>query len=98
MKPSRLRMGYAEGEKSPSNTFTDFDWIRHHEVELLERYGERFIIVYNQHVIGVGYTYHEALQDADEKLPPDSGEITPVHFKLHRRQPFFRVRPKAHQP
>ncbi|MHB8628448.1 MAG: hypothetical protein ACYDBJ_15025 [Aggregatilineales bacterium] len=95
MRLSHIRMGYAEGQKTPLNVFTDFDWIRRHEAELLETYGERFIIVYKEQVIGVGDTYHGALQDAEEKLPLDSGEITPVDFKLHHRQPFFRVRPKA---
>ncbi len=94
MNSSRIRMTDAPGQ-TPRSAFTDFDWIHRHEVELLETYGERHIIVYKEQVIGIGDTYDAALQDAEQKLAPDSGEITPVDFKLHHRNPFFRVRPKV---
>ncbi len=92
MNQSRIRMQDPYGP-SPRNVFTDFDWIHRHQLELLQQYGERHIIVYREQVIGVGDTYGAALQDAEAKLAPDSSEITPVHKKLHHRHPFLRVRP-----
>ena len=92
MNQSRIRMRYPYG-KSPPNVFTDFDWIHYHESELLQQFGERHIIVYHEQVIGVGDSYDAALQDAEEKLAPDSGEITPIHQELRYKHPFLRVRP-----
>jgi hypothetical protein len=86
-------MSQAYGE-TPPNIHSDFDWIHHHEKELLDQYGECSIIVYNQQVLGVGATYEEAVQDAERRLPPGAGEITPVHRRIFHRHPFFRVRPK----
>ena len=94
MNSSRIRMRDRYGE-TPANVFSDFDWIHRHKAELLEKYGECSIIVFNQQVIGVGDTYSAALEDAERKLPPDSGEITPVHQELRHRHPFLRVRPKT---
>lgn len=96
MDTPRIRMGHPYGE-TPPNCFTDYEWVREHERELLDRYGECSIIVYRQQVIGVGETRAAALADAERKLPPDSGEITPIHERLHRRLPFFRVYPQAAQ-
>jgi len=93
MENARIRMGHAYGE-TPPNVFADFDWVRRHERELLEQYGECSIIVFQQQVIGVGPTYDEALVDAERNLPSDVDEITPIHERLHQRQPFFRVHPR----
>lgn len=80
--------------QTPPNVYDDFDWIRQHEQELLEQYGECSIIVYQQKVIGVGATYSDALENAERNLPSDLQDIiTPVHQWLRPRQPFFRVRP-----
>jgi hypothetical protein len=94
MTISRIRMRDAYGE-TPPNVFSDFDWIRQHQKELLEKYGERSIIVYKQQVIGVGDTYAEALEDAERNMPANEAEITPVHQQLRHRHPFFRIRPKV---
>ena len=93
MESPRIRMGHRYGE-TPPNVFEDFDWVRRHEKELLEKYGECSIIVYKQQVIGVGANYDEALIDAERNLPPEISEVTPIHERLHHRHPFFRVRPK----
>jgi hypothetical protein len=90
----RIRMSHRYGE-TPENIFTDFDWIRLHEEELLAKYGERSIIVYQQQVIGVGDTYDEAVADAEHNLQPDVKEVTPVHEFLHHRQMVFRFTPKS---
>ena len=89
---SRIKMTHRHGE-TPKNVFTDFDWVRRHEKELLDEYGECSIIVYQDQVIGVGATYDEALADAEVRLPKDSGEVTPVHERLRHRHPLFRVIP-----
>jgi hypothetical protein len=91
MDTARIRMTDPYGP-SPRNVFTDFDWIHRHESELLQQYGERHIIVYHEQVIGVGDTYAAAIQDAEANVAPDSGEITPVHKKLHYKIPFSRIR------
>ena len=90
---SRIRMRDPYGQ-TPPNVLSDFDWIRRHENELIEKYGERSIIVYREKVIGVGNLYAEALQDAEGNLPGDSPEITPVHQELRHRHPFLKIRPR----
>ncbi len=94
MTASRIRMRDVYGQ-TPPTAFSDFDWIRRHEAELLERYGECSIIVYKEQVIGVGDTYAAALEDAERHLPPGGNEITPVHQELRHRHPFLRVRPRS---
>jgi len=93
MSKSRISMTHRYGE-TPRNIFGDFDWIRRHEKELLEKYGECSIIVYKEQVLGVGATYDEAVENAEQNLPAEMGEVTPVHERLEHRQPFYRVRPK----
>jgi hypothetical protein len=90
MDTPRIRMSHAYGQ-TPPNVFTDFDWVRRHEKELLEKYGENSIIVFQQQVIGVGPTYDTALEDAERNLPPAIGEVTPIHERLVKRQPFMRI-------
>ena len=86
-------MGHPLGQ-TPPNVYSDFDWIRRHEKELLEKYGECSIIVYEEQVLGTGPTYASALEDAESRLPPGTAEITPVHQWLHYRHPFLRIRPR----
>ncbi len=93
MDTPRIRMRDLYGQ-TPPNVFSDFDWIRRHEKELLDKYGERSIIVYKKQVIGVGNTYAEAVEDAERRLPSDVAEVTPVHQQLRHRHPFLRVRPR----
>jgi hypothetical protein len=92
MNTSRIRMGHPLGQ-TPPNIFTDFDWIRLHEKELLEKYGECSLIVYKEQVLGFGATYDKALENAEQNLPLELGEVTPVHRKIFHRHPFYRVRP-----
>jgi hypothetical protein len=86
-------MGHPLGQ-TPANVYSDFDWIRHHDQELLDQYGECSIIVYKEQVLGTGSTYAAALEDAERNLPPGTTEVTPVHQWLRRRHPFLKVRPK----
>src|SRR5258708_40221503 len=78
LQQSSIRMGHEYGQ-TPPNVYGDFDWIRHHEPELREKYGECSIIVYKHQVIGVGRTYAAALENSEGNLPPQAEEITPVH-------------------
>ncbi|MBZ0316606.1 MAG: hypothetical protein K8L91_09320 [Anaerolineae bacterium] len=93
MPTSRIHLSYSRDEKTPPNIFTDHDWVRHQQAELLAEYGERFIVVYQEQVLGVGDTYEAALQSAESNLPPGDAEITPIVELLRKRQPFLRVRP-----
>jgi len=78
-------MGVKYGE-TPPNVFSDFAWIREHETELLAQYGECNIIVYQQKVLGVGHTYQEAVDNAEQNLPTGDEEITPVHQWIKNRK------------
>lgn len=90
----RIKMTHAYGE-TPPNVFNDFDWIHQHENELLEKYGECFVIVYKETVLGVGATYDEAIQDAERNLPAGNDEVTPVHRRIFKRHHLFRVYPSV---
>ena len=94
----RIKLGYARDEVTPRNIFTDHDWVRHNESALLDQYGERCIVVFQEAVLGVGDTYDDAVADAEQNLPPDAGEVTPIVVLLHRRHPFLRVRPGLNAP
>lgn len=52
-------------------------------------------MVYQEKVIGVGQTYDEALQAAENNLPANAVEITPIHAMLHYHHPFLKVRPRT---
>jgi hypothetical protein len=93
MTNTRIRLSHAAGEAAP-NTFTDFQWVRHNEKQLLEQYGECVILVFEENVIGTGQTIDEAMADAEQHLSVDMDEVTPILEFLHPRQPFFRVRAK----
>ncbi len=93
MATSRIRLSYSRDEKTPSNIFSDHDWVRRNEKVLLDQYGEQCIVVYNETVLGVGDTYEAAVEDAEKNLPPEVDEVTPIVELLHRRHPFLRVRP-----
>ncbi|MDQ7025940.1 MAG: hypothetical protein Q9P44_10315 [Anaerolineae bacterium] len=93
MKTSRIRMTHKYDE-TPKNIFSDFDWIRRHEKELLEKYGECSIIVFKQEVIGVGKTYKDAVANAERDLPENVEEVTPVHQWLFQRHPLQRIYPE----
>ena len=98
MATSRIRLSYARDEETPPNLFTDHDWFRHHQEDLLAKYGECFIVIYHEKVIGVGDTYEMAVKAAENNLPPGVSEITPMVELLRERHPFFRVRPDIVQP
>lgn len=85
----RIKAGHAPNEPTPRNIMTDHEWVRQHENELRERYGEVFVVVYQQQVYGVGRTYREALNDAEAHLPADMTEIVVMVESLHCRPPII---------
>lgn len=95
---ARIRLSYARDEKTPPNIFSDHDWLRQNQDELLVEYGERFIVIYQGTVLGTGKTYKIAVQNAEQNLPQGDDEITPVVEWLGKRHPFFRVHPGPTQP
>ena len=88
MIPSRIRTSHQDEEVAP-NTWADFDWVHDHEAELLQRYGECVLLVHNQQVIGNGNTIEEAIAQAEQNMPPDLPEVTPITYFLQERYPFF---------
>jgi hypothetical protein len=93
MTTSHIRTTHQYGEVFP-NVFSDFDWVKAHEAELLTQYGTCTILVYQRAVIGYGETEDAALQMAESNIPDDfAGEITPITYYLAKRQPFYRVMP-----
>ena len=96
MAKSKIQMGHQYGQ-TPTNVFSDFDWIFDNKQQLLEKYGECSIIVYEKKVIGVGNSYREALENAETNLPEDSDVITPVHQWIYKRRPFLRIKPMSKQ-
>ncbi|MBZ0317796.1 MAG: hypothetical protein K8L91_15355 [Anaerolineae bacterium] len=96
----RIRTGHAPDQPTPSHIFSDHEWVQRHQAELRERYGEVYVVVYQQQVYGVGRTYREALNDAEAHLPPDIAEIEVMVESLHRRPPitaFWPAPKKSHQ-
>jgi len=51
------------------------------------------LLVYNQQVIGKGATIEEAIAQAEQNVPLDLTEVTPITYFLQRRHPFLRVYP-----
>lgn len=89
MSTSRIKTSHPADQPTPPNIIHDHEWVRHHESELRERYGESFVVVYNQVVYGVGETYHAALEDAERHLPSEFTEIVVMVESLQPRPPIF---------
>lgn len=76
------------------NVYEDYEWVRRNERHLRDKYGEIFVVVYRQKVIGTGSTYEDALKNADSNLPIEVEQVTPIVESLEKWQPFFQVHPK----
>lgn len=92
---SRIKTGHPKDKPTPRHIFTDHEWVRQHENELRDTYGERYIVVYLEAVYGVGDTYQAALADAEHNLPPEIDEIELMVDSLHRWHPFLRIVPHS---
>jgi hypothetical protein len=75
MSENRIRTYGKHGELTPKHIFTDHDWVREHQEELVDQYGECYMVVYHEKALGVGKTRDEAVQNAELALPDDVGEI-----------------------
>lgn len=98
MNTPRIKMGFAKDEPTPPRWFADHEWIHTHEEELRQQFGECWIAVYQQQVIGTGADYHQAIADAESRLSPDDPIITPVVRSIRKRHPFLRVLPRPASP
>lgn len=94
MAKSRIRTYFHSEEPTPARYFTDYDWIRTRHNQLLTEYGEKYLIVYNEQIIGIGETKERALMEAETNLPAEVTEAIPVVYKLYNRDYalFSRVR------
>lgn len=88
----KVRVSRAYNEVFP-NMVSDFAWVRENREQLLEKYGECVLLVYEKQVVGIGQTLNQAIEDAEKHLPAEVPEITPVMEHLRHRHPFLRIRP-----
>jgi hypothetical protein len=86
----RVKIAHEEGLVYP-NVWDDFDWIREHRAELYEKYGSAVLLVYEKAVVGVGKDIQSAEANAENSLPPDSKEITPVLYFLSHPYSILRL-------
>lgn len=75
MKARRLRTGGPAGESVPRQIVEDHDWLQDHRDELIEQYGECYMIVHKHQVLGTGQTYDEALNSAENNLSPEIDDL-----------------------
>lgn len=94
---SRIRTSHPAGH-TPPNVFSDHDWIRRHQQALIEEYGEVFIVVYKEQVLGIGDTRDEAIENAERNLPDDVEFVTPLVDRLYIPNPFMRIVPSKKKP
>ena len=93
MNTPQIRTTHQYGEVYP-NVFSDFEWVKAHEAELLNQYGTCTILVYEQHVIGFGENEDAALKMAENNISDNlDAVITPITYYLAKRHPFYRVTP-----
>lgn len=94
MDTPRVRTSHTYSEVAP-NTFQDFDWVREYKPELLEKYGECIILVYEKQVLDSGDTCEEAVEMRNAISRHTFREATPILYFLHPHQPFtfLHVRP-----
>lgn len=78
MMPSRIQTAFPKDEPLPENIFSDLKWVSENRIELYKKYGSCVVVVYHKEIIGMGKTEHEAMQDAESRLPEDVILITPA--------------------
>jgi hypothetical protein len=101
---SRIKIGFAKDEPTPASVFHDLAWVSDNRLDLYQKYGRCYVLVYQEEIIGTGKTIDEAIQDADSRLSPEIELITPAigsvfnphesyfHIKALMRQHFERKR------
>src|SRR5688572_17804014 len=89
--PSRLSLTRPAGTKIPAYMFEDHDWFREHEIEILEKYGEGFCVVYKKQVLGAGPDYDVAIAEAERNLPPGDEIVVPLIEGLKAHYPYMHL-------
>ncbi len=92
MTRSRIRTSGPLEERIAPHILKDHDWIHDHRDALIDQYGECYMIVYQQQVLGTGTTRDEALENAEANLSPEIEEITAMVEWVGQRIPFGRLR------
>lgn len=85
MKTRRLRTGGPAGEPIPRQIIEDHEWVQDHRDELIEQYGQCYLIVYKQQVLGIGRTHDEALDNAEKNLSPEIDDLPVMVEWIGRR-------------
>src|SRR5690348_4621488 len=75
MNQRRLRIGGPREERIPRHIIDDHDWVHDHHDQLIQQFGECYLIVYKGQVLGTGATSDEALDNADRNLPPEMNDL-----------------------
>jgi hypothetical protein len=94
--PKRVKIAHEEGIIYP-NVWDDFDWVREHRAELYEQYGSCGLLVFEKTIVGVGKTPQDAESNAEQQLPIDSEEITPILYLLSHPYSMLRLHPATNQ-
>lgn len=78
--PFELKVTFQRDEPIPDNHLADHQWWRVQFDSLLARYGDCFVVIFNEEVIGTGPTYQAAIENAEQNpLWQDKDvTITPV--------------------
>jgi hypothetical protein len=92
MAERRIRTGGPLEERIPQHIIADHDWVHVHRDELIDKYGETYVIVYQQKVLGVGKSREEALTNAERNLAPDIDQIAVMVEWVGHRRPLLRNR------
>ncbi|KAB2855818.1 MAG: hypothetical protein F9K46_15045 [Anaerolineae bacterium] len=81
---------YDANQPTPPHVFSDSVWIYTHEAELREQFGECWVVVRQDQVLGTGSSYQAALAAAQQQFLDDDQTLTVVVRSIQKRHPFFR--------
>jgi hypothetical protein len=87
----RVKISHEYGEMY-SNIHSDLAWAGQHRETLLEQFGVCVALVYQQHIVGTGETIEAAVEDAENRLPAETSQITPAVFLIAPRNRLHRVK------
>lgn len=75
---AELRIGH-HPEETSTQYFEDMAWIRANKRQLVAEYGDCYIVVHRQQVLGTGSSLIEAFADANKNLSPELDGINPAY-------------------
>jgi hypothetical protein len=79
----KIQITQPKGAPTPPNMWDDFKWSGENRIALFNQYGSCVALVYQRRVIGTGKSIEDAVADAEQRLPTDSDEVTPIIRFLH---------------